>query len=311
MWGIGDVLCINGLGTVDVTRIFGSHNRAVLCVNDRTHDRVVKVFGESAEIDELGAEQLRSDILSYRNQLEMHGVPVPKANDVLIVIQRNGVTNRVNVVEVLPFYGECVEDELVTAEVSRCLALTQDLLQAIRDLLVESCDFRVGIDMVPRNFTVNGGLCYVDFMPPKIRSGENFSLEIPEVNDASCRQVGYFRHYTAVGVAKVLLVQLAKIRPTNINEFRHSIHSFFRQLGRQEVLGDWYRLEGNIQPNEIEALNFIDIYEIREIACQLCSRGRLTRNQLTKVFEQSHLQDEPLSDAVIGQIKCTLILACK
>lgn len=314
---VGDLMEIPQLGSFKVARIFGGHNRIVLqAVCETGLCRVIKVFGETVEIAANQVDKFIGDIYEYRQKLEELGVNVPRLNEIQVIAYQNSTSRRLNVTEISPFYGESFEDMLLNAQnADECLSLQKRILDCLGGLFEKSPGefLSVGIDLIPRNFTGDGQDWYVDLVPPKLRRGKNFQLEIPEVTEKSCYKIGVDRHYKKPEVIRVLLVQLAKLRPEMYPVFAQGIEEFLAQKGEIETLKSFRsrliaeRPEKIVNKKTLSRMGFMDIYDLREIACWGASQRKLSPNELENFFRLSHFQSEPLLETALQELRKILI----
>lgn len=315
---VGSFLEIPSLGMFKVSRVFPGHNRIVLQAVGNGLCRMIKVFGETVEIASDQAVGFISDIYEYRRQLESLGVRVPPLESIQVFSYRNNVSGRLNITEISPFYGESFEDMFLNApDAKESLSLQRRMLKCLGGLFEKSPgDFlSVGIDLIPRNFTGDGQDWYVDLVPPKLRKGEKFQLEIPEVTEPNCYRVGVDRHYKKSGVVRVLLVQLAKLRPEMYPVFARGIEEFLALKGENKTLKSFRsrpiakKPEKIINKKNISEMSFMDIYDLREIACWSAGQGKISPDELENFFRLSHFQSEPLPEKALKELRQILIHA--
>lgn len=310
---IGDKVFVPGLGQSEVKDIFPGHNRVVFLAANGDTQKVIKVFGESVEINLQDMGAFCQCLLNYRQALEKANVPVPTQSETQIIINTNRDSGKLNVTEISPFFGKGLEDELLQAGPKKCQVITRMILGSIKGLLKKTLPntpllLQVGIDLIPRNFTLNTALHYVDLVPPKIWLKGKFLLEIPEPQDKETIQLGIWRHYSKKGIFQVLLVQLCKLRPELKPLFEKEIISFLEQAGEKEVLNFFSQRPALLQdPKKLillaQNLGFPELYTLRDIACQLCFLGKLSQNQLAEIFVLSHFTSQPLSERKMKAIK--------
>lgn len=315
-----------------VMQHFSSHNRVVarVCDNGGT-EFVLKVMGEKHALSEQEVKNLRADTRQYKNTLLLHGIRVPGQ----VILEQIEIQDRHLLIELTPYCGTSLEETMRSGHVSDedALTLSQIGLDQLRDVFRRSRGniLPVGIDMVPRNFAVDGeDVVYVDLMPPKIwrtplekisgktemQLWQHVSLEFPEVQDMGAGIAGFKRHFTKNGVLVVWLTQLAKLRPHLYLHLQAMVEQWLDNTNQHEALEVFQtRLLSTIArtgtPRDLHSAimqsGLTDIYTLREAACLLAHRDGF--EDVESVFNLTHFQHERPSAQSITEAKALLLNA--
>jgi hypothetical protein len=335
---VGEVIPISleGHSTLTIVDTFVSHNRWVAhCKDDNGDHRIVKVMGESTPLNQLDAEQLKAKVVQYHHLLKEYGIPVPP-NIHAVVVEREG---RPLLLEFADFYGVNMETSILCKDPAKkedkkeILSLARMGLDSIAQLFKWSVELDinstlpVGIDMIPRNFTLAGGkITYVDLMPTKLWNAPlsqfdlmsspsalwpHVTLEYPPISDPEVGEVGFCRHFTKVGVLVVWLTQLSKLQPSLYFEFDRLIANWLEEIEEFDVLNKFNsRTAAQLANQSVQsdiaeftaAAPWHEVYTLREIACWIASHG-LLGNSLMEVFNLTHFQEKPICPERYAQAK--------
>jgi len=302
--------------------IAGSYNRLVLRVKGNGHDgggdsSVFKIAAaHEGHVDDFRGKC--EEIHGYQQMLKVLGVRTPDP----ITTHETVMNGRHFLLEISPFTGQTVHDVMTTASETEALTLSQGMADtALRPILSQETrgdgNLRCGVDMIPRNFTRDGAgkLHYVDLWPPKLWLNGEPALEYPEPVDSEVIDLGIFRHFTHFGVTQAFLVQLCRIRPDLRRKFQDLIDQFLGSIEmpttRKQMLASPACRFQNGEPLDrvLAPLDSREIYDLRELACELTFQGRLIPSDLEQIFQDSHFQDTPLPGDLIDQIKEALCAA--
>lgn len=293
----------------------GGNNRVILRARCHNGDDVVLKI---AQAHEHHADQFRGmceKIHDYQQMLRTLGVPTPHP----ITTHETVMDGRRFLLETSPFTGQSVHELILLASPAEVIALSHEMIDNALSLIFSQNlradgNLKCGADMLPRNFTKDEkGMCYVDLWPPKLWLNGEPTLEYPEPLEPRVVELGVFRHFTIKGISQVFLVQLCRVRPELRREFQALADGFLEKMGFQEQL-TWMRQRpalllqnGEILERVLEPLDYLRIYDLREVACELAFQRKITSYQLEWVFKVSHFQDNPLPEEIIEIIKKELL----
>lgn len=322
----GDKISVPGLPLtfIVVGYIPGGYNRLILRAESANGSQILKIASAHA-IDEndIQFHDFCPLVLQYHARLKSLGVKTPGG----ISTHTFEIDGKHFFLEISPFSGDCVHDLLLNTNseeetVNLVKGMIKVALQPIfGQALNEDGCFPVGIDMIPRNFTLDSreelAISYVDLWPPKLMhtqtSANRYSLEYPEPTDPEVIRVGIYRHYTPLGILHAFLIQLCRLSPKQRGLFRELVTGFLTEMNFKVVRSRFenlpaVRFENGANLSELlEPLGFTEIYDIRDIACVLAFLNKLTQVELEEIFSLTHFQDQRLSDETIRLIKEKLL----
>lgn len=340
-FAIGEIIetKVDGFEKLEIVEKYPSRNRWVAKVKSPKQDHhVLKVLGESIRLKPADITQLTGQIRKYRLELVGHDVHVPGKIVLARTKRRRKKQTRHFLLEFSPYHGESLATIIEReTDVTTVIQFVTSALNQLSELFHNSRGqlLPVGIDMVPRNFTVNGdGLAYVDLMPPKIwHERQRFhqictkplaslwqyvTLEYPPVNNMVAGGAGFLRHFTKTGVLTVWLTHLAKLRPDLYPQFDNAISDWLERRGDEETLEDFRSRPAarTIVSGDVERLTSLvteaktaDVYLLREAACYLAHHGHLS--DVTPVFELTHFLQRPLPNTNLARAKRIILDASK
>jgi hypothetical protein len=151
--------------------------------------------------------------------------------------------------------------------------------------------FPIGADPSLRNFGINGDgdLIFFDFFPPhqKLANGGCFFWPAPSVIDKSF----FIDRYFSTMQIRVIYAQLLRhliihkfISPQKLKDLIGTILGvdIVRMLTISEVVKN--RILSKPNPHDMDI--------IRMIACELCFEKKITHNQLSMVFKNTHISNQ-------------------
>ncbi len=263
---------------------------------------------------------------TYWRRLRGMGTPVPDSLTLMTVCTDGGAQPDV-IIELMPHLGEPVDTLLAVAEQEAARVMVEAILTTLTPFLERSDNIMgpvaqdpIGLDLIPRNFVVGpDGIWYVDISPPKIFTDEKYVLEIPNPTNPDAIKIGIFRHFEQTGALLVFLVQLGKLRPDLLPMFITLIERYLESLGKDDILAFLrerpafqYR-RGTIDRAALHAqiveMGFLQIYDLRAVACVLAHQGHMTTEALHRFFDLSHFQDEPLPEERMRELRAVLLAA--
>src|SRR3989339_13031 len=278
---------------------------------------VIKVISKPELSDLTLASQLADDILRYATELERIGVQSPALQ--VNLVDYNG---RWNLVVTSSFCGLDVSERLSRSSVEDCTKIADSILTMLRQFFLNpvqggSLEIQAGVDPKPANFCLDGhGLHFVDCMPPRIRRSGIAIVEFPAPVSKQGYQMAYFRHFDMRGILAVLQTQLCRLRP----EFRPMFRQILRQFAEEfrgnglvcyldEFVGSRFVTANTANRLAIiHSLRCDDMYEMRDIACQLALEDPNVARQtkVEKIFTLSHFYNDKPSVKNTEEIKTIL-----
>lgn len=246
------------------------------------------------------AETLGKQIEQYTLLLREVGIAVPDYFSWAVSID----DQTVKLIVLQSFVGFFnAKKMLLDADPHTARDITASILSALRPIFTDGVMGKVGIDPKPENFFPHKGTThYVDVMPPRFLAGSRAIVEYPEPATTIGYQLGFWKHFTPVGITTMLLTQLARIRPTMFDLFWQEISSWLRRRGDNQTVD---QLSAHILSKSNGVKKAIDMaenpYQLRLIASQLVHHGGVAENRLEQVFSLTHYEDgdfsEPLAQA--------------
>jgi len=313
----GDSLRIDGEEYV-VERVLGGNNGVVMHARCEHGDRVIKIYGERTVVPLREVGTFVQNMATYVERLRHHGVAVSPTED-RIIVDLNSKSGRMNIVLLTPFMGQSLED-VIAAATNRedALMYMRMILGSLGRLYGEPGQvLSVGMDLIPRNYAYAADdrrVTYVDLVPPKLKVGDRYLLEWPEVEDPAAYEVGVYRHYDKAGIMHVLLVQMARLLPEFYPDFIEEIVNFLDRNGEDVARGRFEARTGirSITGSEsdeavIRAFGFKEIYSLREAACRYAHFGLMNETELKDFFSASHFQNHPLDEEIVTDLQNRLI----
>jgi len=278
---------------------------------------VIKIYFEKRKLTKKQATIFVGHVLTYCDKLRNLKVCLPPDKGIVLL----PINGRLVVIHISPFMGESLERNFRFAESEKDIIKNMKMtFDCLGDLMKKDKGDRmnVGIDLIPRNFVSDDGkkAIYVDLVPPKIKVGSNYLLEIPEPKDPLTRKIGIFRHYSKLGVMIVFLVQLCRLKPHYYQVYENEITAYLERIGQESTLRKFQNrlVKRSVTATSadipvIKSLSFKNIYDLREIACFYAYQGLITKEELRDFFSDSHFQDKPLTKKVVNELKKRLIKA--
>lgn len=277
----------------------GSHSK-VFAFNDG-REKVLKIIGSSEGIftDIRAARRMSNDILTYDALLNQYGIKTPKIED--IGVFTSDMTGFHQIFIITTHEGISAEDIISQSDPVGCLKICCRILshtQPILESKIDGDESRIGFDIKPANFTHNGReIIYVDSFPPRL----NGALDFPAPTSQQAREVAYFRSFTIPGILLTLQTQLSRLRPELRPMFKRLILAFADQYG----VGDQFRNSISeifiYRPKDerhliIQSLTPKEMYDLREIACELAARDSIGRSEMERIFHLTHFKGEVSQD---------------
>ncbi|MDP2933078.1 MAG: hypothetical protein Q8N81_03010, partial [bacterium] len=159
----------------------------------------------------------------------------------------------------------------------------------------------LGVDPKPANFVSRNGnnFHYVDWMPPRFVKNGIPLVEYEPPKSRQGQELAYFRSYDLRGILLVLQSQLSKLNPLArtavkslilkfAGEVDPKIQGYLSSLVSETV----FSASGSEVAHLVSQLQPQNIYELREIACELVCRGRANSDFLAKAFQLTHFYDD-------------------
>ncbi|MDZ7798802.1 MAG: hypothetical protein U5L76_04290 [Patescibacteria group bacterium] len=311
-------LKILGIPYIVQRTFLDSHNSYVLQAKhpDGTSE-VLKIYFEKRKLTKRQATIFVGHVLTYCDKLRDLKVCLPPDKGIVLL----PINGRLAVIHISPFMGESLERNIRFAKSEEDIIRNMDITFTCLGNLMKngrSDRMSVGIDLIPRNFVSHDGekAIYVDLVPPKIKVGSKYLLEIPEPKDPLTHKIGIFRHYSKLGVMIVFLVQLCRLKPQYYEVYEDEIIKYLEKMKLSKTADKFRKrlVKTSITGTTadvpvIKNLEFADIYDLREIACYYCYKDLMTREELRYFFSDSHFQDKPLTKKVVNELKNRLIKA--
>ncbi len=309
---------ILGIRYITQRTFLDSHNSYVFqAKHPDGSSQVLKIYFEKRKLPTGEATTFVGHVLAYCEKLRKLNVCLPPDKG-FVLLPFDG---RLLVIHISPFMGESLERSVRGAKSEKEIVENMRLsFHCLGNLMKADKGDRmsVGIDLIPRNFVSSDGqkAIYVDLVPPKIKVGSHYLLEIPEPEDPITRKIGIFRHYSKLGVMIVFLVQLCRLKPQYYKVYENEIIRYLKRIKLESTLEKFknrlvrtFITATNEDIPIIKKLEFTDVYDLREIACFYGYKGLITKDELRDFFADSHFQDKPLPKKVIAELKSRLLKA--
>jgi len=275
----------------------GYHTQVTLIIHNGQHS-VVKIISKKEFVDRMVAEELSRDIRTYHAMLRQVGILVPDISRIELLPSSTGH----DLVLIVPFEGYDAERKIESGELT-VAQVAEGVLHALKPLFLAHKDFvlDLGVDPKPANFvSCNGNnFHYVDWMPPRFVKNGVPLVEYEPPKSQEGQELAYFRSYDLRGILLVLQSQLSKLNPHARPAVKSLIFKFAGEVGPkiQDYLTSLVS-ETVFSASAQEAASLVfqlqsrNIYELREIACELVCRGRANSDFLAKAFQLTHFYDD-------------------
>jgi len=272
---------------------------------------VVKCISLANAGPEDHAAALMQAIYNYRQLLEVYGVPIVE----LHCLFKECVGNNEYIIEIAEHGGATIEGEITDGEPAKALATVRAILESVERLFKSATShiLPIGLNFVPRNFTrdANGKIRYIDYFLPYVYP----FLTWPPSSDKDRQGLEQWRHYSTKGLLQVFLVHIGRLRPELRDQTEHLIGTRIDQWSLR--LGTWWqdrpanqleRVIGATAGSKrghrkqrkarriIQGLNLSDLYDLRDCAVLLASRGMLDQAGLQGVFTKTHFDSHQSLD---------------
>lgn len=275
----------------------GYHTKVTLIIHNGQHS-VVKMISKREFVNREVAEILASDLRQYHALLRESGVLVPDLDRIELLPSQSGH----DIVLIVPFHGYDAERRLELGELGS-MEILEGVLVALRPLLSghERFELRIGIDPKPSNFVSTNGanFHYVDWMPPRFRKNGHPLVEFNDPSTPEGQKLAYFRSYDVRGILLVLQSQLSKLDLPNRQAIKRRIAAFADEVApgagqylRNLASEKFHRVAENEARRMVSRLGPGDLYQMREIACELASQDRVDGDFLREVFHLTHFFDD-------------------
>lgn len=264
---------------------------------DRRH--IVKFIPFDNKTTKADMDRLVTMVMRYRAALDEYEVPTVPIHS-LFDHSDHATDDRKFLVEISGYGGPPAEDSIRNGKPTDAFASLHKILEAVKPLFLNQ-DVRthllpVGLNLVPRNFTVdNGEVKYIDFFMPYLYPIHSW----PPTDNKLIIKIDHWRHYDARGLLQVLLVHLGRLRPELYLRFDELIAERIAawQIG---VAGWWQERPARHLKRQLDSdsktragklvleLNIKKLYDLREIGVLMASRQLLPPDELNKLFEDTH-----------------------
>jgi hypothetical protein len=222
-----------------------------------------------------------------------------------------------DLVIIAPFEGHDAERYLL-GEFIPTEKVLDGILYSLDPLLAShrDCVLEIGIDPKPANFVSHDGniYSYVDWMPPRFRKNGMPLVEYEPPKSEAGFRFAYWRSYNVVGVLSVLQSQLSRLLPMSralikarvldyAASFTQSVVDALNQRPSETV----FQTDVGTASNIIQGFSPEQLYELREIACELVFRQRAGADLVQEVFRLTHFFDD-LPDSLVFERAKYLVL---
>lgn len=260
---------------------------------------VEKIYGKKTIIGAKFMPVLFSYFMKYRKMAESIDLPICDTSYEKII---QGSKNSY-IVEFQSYIGTNFEDFLRNEQNPQILTLYIEKYLRIFQKIWKH-NFPIGVDPSIRNFGIDndGELKYFDFFPPhqKDLNSNYFLWPEPSVDDKAFFVKRYFTHDQVRVIYGQLLRHLANHRLISPQKVKTLISSILGATARDGLI-----ISPILKKRVLEQPNPHDMDIIRMIACELCYEKKLTYNQLTMVFKNSHIQS---NNILASQANLTMIV---
>jgi len=292
----------------------GYHSDVIL--HEDTGERTIyKIIRKKELVEKASAQQLSSRIIKYHALLQEINFPVTDSIENYLMESDRGW----DVIIKSPYAGNDVPchyrngAELPNLAKKIVYALEEIFHHRTKD---NSNELIVGIDSKPGNFCLlhsNGSIQYVDLVPPRYREADQILVEFDTPLSQDGFDVAYFRHYDIRGTLLVLQNQLSRLSPELRKIFKQiilatakkfGVESFFKDSKWEHFLTSPARKKREI----IESLTPKNMYDIREITCEIAQLGYpITDEEIQVIFRKTHFFNDLPTQKDLNEVKKTLL----
>lgn len=259
---------------------------------------VVKMILVANCNEETGMDYLTNLIKEYRQKLTEYHVPIVQIHWLYPKRMQHGYY----IIEIAEHGGKTIEPDIRQKIPVNAIQTIADTLDTVSQLFQADKDhlLPVGLNFAPRNFTRSkkGELYYIDYFYPYVPP----LLCWPQPEDELRAKLEQWRHYDVRGLMQVFLTHVARIRPELYFETDRLIAKRMQEWKLGTVT--WWNNRNALRLNAIleshrakwnkKARRFLgklqveQVYDLRDCAAVLASRGVISRDLLEQVFESTH-----------------------
>jgi len=263
---------------------------------------VEKIYGKKTIIGTKITSLLFEYLLKYKKTALSLGLPICDTTyDRIIHGSKNSYF-----VEFQSYIPTNFEDFIRNTQDSRTLTIYIEKYLTFFHKVMKA-DYPIGIDPSTRNFGIdgNGELIFFDFFPPhqKLTSNEYFLWPTPSITDRSFFISRYFSILQVRVIYGQLLRHLAHNKLLSPATLKHLIGSILG-LESLKVLS----ISKTIKSRILSSPSPHDMDIIRILACELCFEKKITLNQLTMVFKNTHISNQNILNSQLSFAAITKIL---
>lgn len=284
------VLGINGVSSFEPIGT-GVYTKAYR-VDHQDQRLVLKIIdgGKEGKFNQHTANWILGGITEYDNVIRRMGIHVPEI--LTSNVFRGGSDGEWKIAILVTDGGIPADQIIASADPFVVEGLVAELIQSFEPILryiVAGNGRKVGFDSKTANFTRNGRISYIDGMPPRLDG----LLDYPDPVNKDIRTVNHFRYYTTRGILLVCQNQLSRLRPDCRYIIKSQVLKAASKLGHpQYFLNSASEKFVHSSPSDkrriILGLSPTDIYDVREIACEIASDGN-HHPELDEIFHLTHL----------------------